>query len=486
MPDRYDFVIRGATVYDGTGRPGFVTDLGVAGGRIINIGDLGETKTDVEVEGRGKALAPGFIDVHTHDDSYLLSQPEMTPKVSQGVTTVVVGNCGMSIAPLTNPGPMPHLFDFLVDNPARCFRSMGDYFAYLNSHPAAVNSLTLIGHAMLRFDCVEDLNRPATNKEIAHMQALIAEAMEDGALGMSSALCDPAARAAPTEELAVVAEALTEGDGIYTACLRNEAEGVIDAIEEAAAIGRHAAVQVVISHHKCRGAVNYGCSVETLRLIDRLRSQQRLSLDVYPYIAGSTLLETEIVMMAERTVVAWSESKPEFAGHELREIAAEMGTTVAEAIPILQPAHATYFMMDEADVRRIMTYPHTMIGSDGLPSDSHPHPRLWGTFPRVLGRYVRDLGVLMLADAIRKMTGLPADEFGLKNRGRIAPGYYADLVMFDPLTISDCATYENPTLPAIGIDTVWVNGVAVWRAGQSTGNRPGRVIRRQETNRAKG
>ena len=314
VPARADLVVRGALVYDGSGAEGRVADVAVTGERIAAVGDLGATEGTVEIRAEGKALAPGFIDVHTHDDRLLVANPEMTPKISQGVTTVVAGNCGISLAPLTRPGLPPPPFDLLADRPEYCFSSMAGYFEYLDETPAATNSLALVGHSVLRYDTMDDLGRVATDAEIAAMQALLAEALAAGAIGLSSGMFYPPAEAASTEEVAGVAEALGPVGGIYTAHIRNEAEAVIEAIEEAAAIGRHAGAQVVISHHKCMGGANFGRSVETLPLIEGLRAKQHVSLDLYPYVAGSTVLLPNMVPMADRTLVTWSKARPELAG----------------------------------------------------------------------------------------------------------------------------------------------------------------------------
>ena len=480
---RADLVIRGADVYDGTGAAPVAADVAVSGGRIEAVGDLGGTGTDHEIEAAGLALAPGFIDAHTHDDRHLLAHPDMAAKVSQGVTTVVAGNCGISLAPITRPGLPPPPFDLLADRPEFCFGALGDYFAALDKAPAATNSVALVGHSVLRYDAMESVDRAASDAEIADMQALMAEAMQQGAIGMSTGLFYPPARNSLPAEIEAIAEALSAGGGIYTTHMRDETDGILESIEEAASVGRHAGVQVLISHHKCVGRKNHGRSGETLALIEKLRQSQHLSLDQYPYVAGSTVLLPEMLERAERVLVSWSKARPEFQGRDLAEVAAELGLDKRDAVEALQPAGGIYFMMSEADVRRIMAFPATMIGSDGLPADAHPHPRLWGTFPRVLGRYARDEGVLTLADAVHRMTGLPAAEFGLKERGRIAAGCHADLVLFDPATVIDRATFEAPTTPAAGIHTVWVNGEAVWADGKSTGARPGRAIRRQETDR---
>ena len=235
---------------------------------------------------------------------------------------------------------------------------------------------------------------------------------------------------------------------------------------------------MVISHHKCAGTNNFGRSTETLGLIETAREHQQVGLDAYPYTAGSTVLLPELIDSCERVIVTWSTSRPEFAGRDLAEVAQELGCSAREAAERLQPGGGIYFMMDEADVRRILSYPHTMIGSDGLPHDQHPHPRLWGTFARVLGHYAREVGLFSLEDAVRRMTGLPAETFGLKGRGVLRAGAYADLVIFDPATIAARATYDTPIQPAAGIDLVMTNGVEVWGPNGASGARPGRALRR--------
>jgi N-acyl-D-amino-acid deacylase len=261
--------------------------------------------------------------------------------------------------------------------------------------------------------------------------------------------------------------------------MRDESDHVLEALDESFEIGRAAGVPVVISHHKTAGRRNFGRSRDTLKKIDRAMTGQPIGLDAYPYIAASTVLEPKWVDHAERILITWSKGAPEQTGRDLADIAKDWGVPLLAAAERLQPAGAVYFTMDEADVRRILSFPHTMIGSDGLPHDSHPHPRLWGTFPRVLGHYCRDENLFPIEEAVRRMTGLPAQQFGLANRGQIAVGAYADIAVFDPATVIDKATFEAPMTPAAGIDLVMVNGEVVWRAGVHTGARPGRALRRQ-------
>jgi N-acyl-D-amino-acid deacylase len=249
-------------------------------------------------------------------------------------------------------------------------------------------------------------------------------------------------------------------------------------LEETFAIGRALGIQTLISHHKLAGAAVHGQSATTLPVIAAEMERQKVSLDCYPYTASSTILTLSHAEASGRTLVTWSEPHPEHSGRDLAEIVAEMGCTLAEAVQRLQPAGAVYFRMHEEDVRRILAFDQTMVGSDGLPHDTFPHPRLWGTFPRVLGHYSRDQALFDLETAVHKMTGLTAAEFGFADRGVLREGAFADITIFDPARIRDRATFEAPTTRAEGIAAVLVNGIAVWEGDAPTGARPGRVLRR--------
>jgi N-acyl-D-amino-acid deacylase len=262
--------------------------------------------------------------------------------------------------------------------------------------------------------------------------------------------------------------------------MRNEGGSVIDSLEESFAAGRAAGVPVVISHHKTIGRENFGRTAETLPVISAAIERQEVGLDAYPYIASSTVLSAAQAERAQKVLVTWSKSAPEQAGRELSLIAGDWGVSLQQAVNRLLPAGAVYWMMDEADVQRVLKFEHTMVGSDGLPHDLHPHPRLWGAFPRVLGHYCRELGLFSLEEAVRRMTGLSARRFGLVGRGILVAGAYADITVFDRDAVADRATFEAPTTPADGIEHVFVNGRPVWSEGRSTGERPGRTLRRQQ------
>jgi N-acyl-D-amino-acid deacylase len=477
--ERCDTLIRGALIIDGTGAPGWRGDLAIVGDRIAAIGDLSGMCGGVEIEATDLALAPGFIDVHTHDDYVLLSKPEMAPKVSQGVSTVVVGNCGVSIAPLAIAGRPPAPLDLVAGEGDWRFASFAELFQALADEPPAINAAFLVGHSTLRVGTMDRLDRAATGREISAMRTALDRSLGDGAIGFSTGLAYPTAIAAPTEEVVAMARGLKEHGGIYATHMRNESEEIVAALEETFHIGQTLDVPIVISHHKLAGKASHGRSWETLGIIDEARRGHAVSLDVYPYTASSTTLSLDFMKKADRVLVAWSKAMPSASGRDIEDVAAELGCGVEEAVARLQPAGGIYFSMDEADVQRILAYPYAMIGSDGLPNDAHPHPRLWGTFPRVLGHYARDLGLFSLEEAVRRMTGYPASRFGLVDRGEIRVGAFADLVLFDPRTIKDQATFEAPEQPATGIVQVLVNGRAVWRDGGPTGERAGRVLRRR-------
>lgn len=478
VPARCDLVFRGGHVVDGTGAPAIRADVGVTGDRITAVGDLRTTRADESVDATGCVIAPGFIDIHTHDDRALLSDPSMAAKTSQGITTVVTGNCGVSLAPLVPAGTMPMTFDLLGGAEWFRFPSFEAYIAELEQRPAAVNAVCLVGHSTLRQAEMTDLDRPASEAEITRMQERLRCSLEAGAAGMSTGLYYPTSRAAPTAEVIALAKVMREG-GIYATHMRDEADGVEQSVEETLLIGREADVPVLISHHKVIGPQNFGRSIRTLARIERALAEQRVALDVYPYVAGSTVLDPQRCDGRMRVLVTWSRPHPEQAGRDIESIARDWGCPPVEAAERLLPAGAIYFMLDEDDVRRILAFPHTMIGSDGLPHDAHPHPRLWGTFPRVLGHYARELGLMTLEEAVKRMTSLPARYLGLVDRGTVRPGGFADLVMFDPGRVIDRATFDAPTTPSDGVKVVVVNGGIAWRDGAVACARPGRPLRRQ-------
>lgn len=473
-----DLILAGGTVVDGTNTEPYVADVGIRGDRIVAIGDLSGLAALRREDISGHIVAPGFIDSHTHDDNALLRTPDMSAKISQGVTTVITGNCGISLAPLRHSSP-PSPLDLLDAGGSYTFGTFAEYLDAVRETPPALNCACMVGHSTLRAAVISDLDRPATADEIAAMQGMALDAMQAGAVGISTGTFYPPAAGAPTEEIIEVCRPLTQFKGIYATHMRDEGDQIVAALEETFQIGRALDVPVVISHHKLMGKQNFGRSTETLAIIGEAMKSQEISLDAYPYVAGSTMLKKDRALLSSRTIITWCKPYPQYTGWDLDDVARALGKGRWDAVDELMPAGAIYFMMDEDDVQRIMAFPETMIGSDGLPHDTHPHPRLWGTFPRVLGHYSRDLGLFPVQTAVWKMTGLTARRFGLPQRGVIEENAFADLVVFDPLTVSDAATFENPMARSEGIHHVYVNGQKVWDANQAfTGNFPGRVLNR--------
>ena len=473
------FVLRGGTVIDGTGGARYAADVRVQDGLITEIGPAlaARVANEREIDVAGRIVCPGFIDVHTHDDQMVLGSPAMLPKISQGVTTVVVGNCGISLAPLVHDNVPPPL-NLLGGRGKHVFATMRAYAQAVDAARPAVNVAALVGHSTLRVAAMGDPYRQATASEQARMVELMREAMDAGATGLSTGVFYAPGAPADVAEVVLLARVAAEAGGVYSTHIRDEAVHVIESLDEAFIAAAQARIPVVISHHKCSGPANWGRSVETLAHIRAARSRQPVGLDAYPYIAGSTILRSEAVDGSIDIMVSWSVPFPEMSGRMLADIAREWDCTQQEACERLQPGGAIYFQMREDDVQRVLKFEATMIGSDGLPHDQHPHPRLWGTFPRVLGHYARDQGLFSLEEAVHRMTGLSARQFNLHGRGKIAAGHVADLVVFDPDTIIDRSTFAEPTVPADGIDLVIVNGTITYRERGATGERAGRFLRR--------
>ncbi|WP_342049805.1 MULTISPECIES: N-acyl-D-amino-acid deacylase family protein [unclassified Cupriavidus] len=482
QPDRTArLLLRGGMVIDGTGAPARAADVLVEGDRIAALaapgtateGDVGDmTVRDIA----GLTVAPGFIDSHTHDDGYLLAHRDMVPKVSQGITTVVTGNCGISLAPSPAADRLPQPLDLLGPRDLFRFPRFADWLAALRAQPAAVNVIPLVGHTTLRVAAMDDLQRPATPDETARMQALLAEAIEAGAFGMSTGTFYPPAAHATTREIIDVGDPLRARGGIYATHLRDEADQIDAAIEEALEIGRALGTRVVFSHHKLAGERNHGRSAATLARIGQAGALQPVCLDCHPYPATSTMLRLDRVRLARRTMITWSEGYPEASGRDFDDIQRELGLDDDQMLARLSPAGAIYFLMSQEDVDRIVADPQCMVGSDGLPFDKHPHPRQWGTFTRILADTVRERGLMPLETAIHKMTGLAARYYGLPDRGLLLPGMRADLVVFDPATVTDRATFDAPIQASEGIAGVWVNGECVWDGQRATGAYPGQML----------
>lgn len=470
-------LLRAGMLIDGSGSPPRAADLLIEGERIAAIGAPGTLHADAPVlDIAGMAIAPGFIDSHTHDDGYLIAHPDMVPKVSQGITTVVTGNCGISLAPSPARPRLPQPLDLLGPRELFRFPKFADWLAALRAQPAAVNVIPLVGHTTLRVAVMDDLDRPALPQERAQMRELLSEALDAGAFGLSTGTFYPPAKHASTQEIIDVGAPLRKRGGIYATHLRDEADHIDAAIEEALAIGQSLGSRVVFSHHKLAGERNHGRSAATLARIGQAAALQPVCLDCHPYPATSTMLRLDRVRLARRTMITWSDGYPGAQGRDFDDLQRELGLDDQQMLARLAPAGAIYFLMSEEDVDRILVDPRCMVGSDGLPFDKHPHPRQWGTFTRVLASQVRERGLLPLETAVHKMTGLAARYYRLSDRGLLRPGMYADLVVFDPQTVTDRATFDAPVQASEGIVGVWVNGKCVWNGECATGELPGQIL----------
>jgi N-acyl-D-amino-acid deacylase len=379
-----DTRIRNVKIVDGTGADPYPGELAIAGGVVKKIGDLSGYTSDHEINGEGKILAPGFIDSHTHDDLYAIRAPDMLPKLSQGVTTVIAGNCGVSAAPVTLNHQLTAPMNLLGEPETFRYSTFRDYISAVREARPVVNVAALVGHTSLRHNLMDRLDRAARPNEIAGMRFQLEASLEHGALGLSTGLAYSAANAAPTAEVMELAEVLHPQQAIYATHIRTESDNVIDALNEAIAIGTHAQTPVVISHLKCNGIRNWKRSGELLRLLDAQPSSA-VGWDAYPYAASSTMLDLSQVDERIEILITRSTAHPEMSGKTLADVAKQWGLSQKAAANRLQPAGAIYHSMSEDDVRAVLAHPRTMIGSDGLPNDKFPHPRLWGTFPRVLG-----------------------------------------------------------------------------------------------------
>ncbi len=461
----YDTIIINALVIDGSGGTAIEQDVAIKDDKIIAIGQLNSAQAAGIIDANGLVLAPGFIDVHTHDDLEVLRNPKMLNKISQGVTSVIVGNCGISASPYQCNDVPSDPINLLGQKEEFVFPQLSDFIDKFQQVKPNVNVAALVGHTSLRAQVMTSLDKPASKAELAQMCNLLSAALKQGAKGLSSGLAYKNAQAAPSEEVAALVKQLKAYDAIYSTHIRTEFDGIIDALDEAFSVTKAEQVPVIISHVKCAGKSNWGRAEEVIEHIEKHQKQQKISCDCYPYHASSSTLDLQQVTDDFDIFITWSEPHPEKAQQNLEAIAQQWQISLMEAAKRLQPAGAVYHGMSEKDVEQFLSFDKTMIGSDGLPCDPHPHPRLWGTFPRVLGHYSRDKQLFALAAAIHKMSGLSATEFKLKHRGYIREGYYADLVLFDANTVQDLASFAEPCAISTGIEKVWVNGQLSYECG---------------------
>ncbi len=483
MPDT---VIRNATIIDGTGAPRFVGDVSIEDGHITEIGEISGSPADLEVDATDLVLAPGFVDVHTHDDGALVQHPDMTFKVSQGCTSVVVGNCGFSAIPaITGESTLD------LSGVEASWSDLEGYRDAVERSNPAVNAMMLVGHNTIRTLEMKGERGAPNDHQLSRMQEHVELAMQQGACGFSTGLIYRPGRWADTEEVLDLAKVVAPFEGIYATHMRNENDHLLEAVDEALRIGAEAGVAVQISHHKAAGRRNWGKVTESLAKVDAAVAQgARVTLDVYPYTAGSGPMAQYFDInnpdpeLAQAIQLASCPAFREYEGRMLIDIASELDLSAPETVQHILTAPegkqtiCIQHIMDEGDVVTNLRHDLVMVGSDGIPDlTGRPHPRLFGTFPRVLGRYVREQGVLDLESAVRRMTSLSCDVHGLRDRGRVAVGNWADLVLFDPLLVLDIASYEDPKRESVGINNVWVNGQLAFTEGHHTQIGAGRVLR---------
>jgi len=515
-----DIVVRNGTVFDGLGRPGRELDVVIAGGRITEVRHRSAQRGTVEIDARGRAVAPGFIDIHSHEDGTLWSDPRAESLVRQGVTTIVVGQDGSSRAPREPVDGPP-------DDDARSFNRFSDLWTAIDQLAPAVNVASMIGLGTIRAVVVGGKDRPATPDELSRMDGMVRAAIADGACGASSGLEYTPGAFAPLSELIALCRPLAARRLPYATHMRNEDDRLVEAIDEAIAVARGAGCPLQISHLKTQGPRNWGKLDTAFARIAAARAAGcDAAFDRYPYVAyqtglsnlfpvwsrddstgaflarlsdaatagrirQETLAKVELIGGWDDVMISnVSDAADRSAeGARLGRYAAGLGADpYATAVGLLQRSHGSVgmvgFAMSEENLDRILAHPHGMVCSDGgsfaidgPTRRGHPHPRGLGTFPRVLGRYVRERTALTLPQAINKMTALPASRIHLRDRGRIAPRMAADVVVFDPATVADTATYEQPFQYPIGIDTVIVNGAVALQGGQRADKHTGRALR---------
>ncbi|MBI4280457.1 MAG: D-aminoacylase [Armatimonadetes bacterium] len=544
----FDLIVRGGTVVDGTGAPAVRRDVGVRGGKIAALGDLGAAVGTAVIDAAGRAVAPGFVDAHAHSDIALLINPTCESQVLQGITTEIMGNCGYSPFPVH-----PANTRMLLDPPGTevSWSGVEEYLDRL-SRGTSINAYPLVGHGKVRAAVLGRQDRPATPEEIRLMREHVREAMHCGARGLSTGLDYEPSTASDLEEIVELAEVVAQYGGIYTTHIRGYSHNVLNAVAEAIEVGRRAGTPVVISHLGVFGRQNWGRGPRLIGLMARARAQGvKVACDMMAYpTAGAwwgprAILPPwaydwrkpwEMQVPSLRAIIADQDSRarlrgeiearrtrPKFgfdqeflmfsdwrdiylmevapgspaaadAGRTIGEIAASRGVEpvdlflrlIQEEGEHLSTLHAP---LDPEAFDLLMRDPFTMFGTDAIGSAIHrlhepfnplqPHPRHFGTFPRLLETFVRREGRLTLEEAIRRMTSLPADVFGLRGRGRLAEGCAADMVVFDPATIAERGTYRRPAAYPAGIDAVIVNGSVAARAGSVTGDLPGRPLVRQ-------
>ena len=488
-----DLIFRQLRILDGSGGAEFIGDVSVREGRINEVGAVTEglAPGGREISAEGAVLCPGLIDTHAHDDGAFFRHPGMEFKLSQGVTTVVSGNCGFSAIPADPTKDSVAASGGILAGLEGKFTDLDGYYAAALARQPAINNMMLVGHNTVRSLVMGDSKSPPNDLQLQEMQRHVTHALEQGACGFSSGLIYRPGRYSDTAEVTELAKMAAPFDALYTTHMRNEGDRLLEAVDESLQIAADSGVHLHISHHKAAGKGNWGKVRESLQRIDTALSQgQPVTLDVYPYTAGSGRmieyfnLDRVSEELAEVVRIASCKAFREYEGRMLVDIAAQEDISLTDLVikiltaPLGDRTLCIHFIIDEADVETNLAHADMMVGSDGIPDlRGKPHPRLFGTFPRVLGHYVRERGVLSLPEAVRRMTSLSAKTFGLSERGEIKPGFWADLLMFRPADVTDEATYDEPKTEASGIDMVVVNGQIALESGQHSGVGSGQMLR---------
>ena len=517
-----DLLIRGGTVIDGTGAPAVRADVAVTNGRITDLGAFTGRRAMRMIDARGKVVAPGFIDIHSHSDESMFVNAALESALHQGVTLVVCGNCGGSAAPLHGLAAVEADREYARLGIERTWSSFYEYVAAVERNGAAINVCSYVGHGTLRMCVMGAEARPPTAHELAEMRRLLSRALDEGAVGLASGLIYPPSAYGAQDELVSLCEVVAGHGGLYASHIRDEGSRLLEAVEENLEIGRRSRVRVQLSHHKASGQKNWGKVRESVAKIEGARrAGVDVQADQYPYTASSTGLavtipnwvheggsaklterlrqpsvrerirteDTETGRAWDRIVIARARHHPEYSGRSVADLAKAAGKDPLEWTCDTLVEHEgavdiVHHSMSEDDVRFVMRQPWIAIGSDsranapyGPLSFGKPHPRSYGTFPRVLGHYAREGGVLALEDAVRKMTSLTARHLRLRDRGEVRIGAWADLVVFDPERVNDVATYDDPHRYPEGIEYVLVNGAVAVEGGETMPDRAGRFLR---------
>lgn len=526
----YDLVVRGGLVVDGTGSPGKRLDVGLSDGKIVAVATSITDKGRKEIDATDLVVAPGFIDTHSHSDLMLLANPSLEEKIRQGVTTEILGQDGLGLAPIPSSEAADMLTEHLAGLLGRpdvewTWRTFGEYLKVYRKRGTVLNVGTLVSHGALRIAVFGMEDRPSTSAEMEAMKSLLVEALEAGAMGFSTGLIYPPCNFAAREEMVMLCETLAHYSRAFVVHVRNEADNLLEAQKEMISLAEETKMHLHISHLKTIGKKNWAKIDDSLSLIEEAKKRGLcITADQYPYVAGSTSLSACLphwamdggpkAMIArltdenmrqkikdafntpvpnwqnrgetegwENVVVASVRSDdPVVVGRSIAELSKAMDKHPVDVIMdilVREENQATMvcFQNSEENVEKVMQKPWVMVCTDGILGGGKPHPRLYGSFPRVLGKYVREENIISLEEAVRKMTALPAASFGLADRGVIKEGLAADVVLFDPATVRDTATYEDPKQYPIGIEYVIVNGVPVISEGNLTGDLPGKVLR---------